>query len=64
MRAAAPAAEGAKLTGAGAGGSIVVLPVPGKETELVRRLARAGGLPFVVRPAPEGAGLIEGPATE
>jgi mevalonate kinase len=60
--AAAPAAEGAKLTGAGAGGSIVVLPVPGKETELVRRLARAGGLPFVVKPASDGAGLISSPA--
>ena len=59
ITAAAPAAEGAKLTGAGAGGSIVVLPVPGKETELVRRLARAGGLPFVVRPSTEGAALVE-----
>ena len=61
IRAAASAAEGAKLTGAGAGGSIVVLPVPGKETELVRRLARAGAVPFVVRPEPLGAGLIEAP---
>ncbi len=51
LDAAAPAAEAAKLTGAGAGGSIVALPVPGQETELVRRLARAGGLPFVVRPS-------------
>ena len=57
LRAAAPAAEGAKLTGAGAGGSIVALPVPGKETELLRRLARAGGLAFAVRPVAEGAGL-------
>jgi mevalonate kinase len=57
--AAAPASEAAKLTGAGAGGSIVALPVPGKEVELVRRLARAGGLPFVVRPAPDGASLVE-----
>ncbi|MGI0071210.1 MAG: mevalonate kinase family protein [Thermoplasmata archaeon] len=57
LRAAEPVAEGAKLTGAGAGGSIVALPIPGRETELVRRLARAGGLPFVVRPAAEGAGL-------
>ena len=65
IRAADPAAEAAKLTGAGAGGSIVALPVPGKEAELVRRLARAGGLPFVVRPVAEGASLIEpalGPA--
>jgi mevalonate kinase len=60
IEAAAPAAEGAKLTGAGAGGSILVLPVPGKETELVRRLARAGGLPFVVRPSLEGAALADG----
>jgi len=57
--AAAPAAEAAKLTGAGAGGSVVVLPIPGKETELVRRLARAGGLPFVVRPAVDGVSLVE-----
>ena len=64
IRAAAPAAEGAKLTGAGAGGSIVVLPIPGKETELVRRLARAGGLPFVVRPSPRGASLAEPPVAE
>jgi mevalonate kinase len=61
LRAAEPAAQGAKLTGAGAGGSIVVLPVPGKETELLRRLARAGGLPFVVRAAPQGASLVGSP---
>ena len=59
LEAAAPAAEGAKLTGAGAGGSILALPVPGKEAQLVRRLARAGALPFVVRPSPEGASLVE-----
>jgi len=59
IAAAAPAAEGTKLTGAGVGGSVLCLPVPGKETELVRRLARAGGLPFVVRPAPAGVALVE-----
>ena len=59
LEAAAPAAEGAKVTGAGAGGSVVALPVPGKETELVRRLARAGALPFVVRPTREGASLVD-----
>ncbi len=59
LEAAAPAAEGCKLTGAGAGGSVVALPVPGKEAELVRRLARAGGLPFVVRPVHDGASLVE-----
>ncbi len=58
IRAAEPAAEASKLTGAGAGGSIVALPIPGKEAELVRRLARAGALPFVVRPAPDGADLV------
>jgi mevalonate kinase len=58
LEAAAPAAEGAKLTGAGAGGSVVALPIPGKETELVRRLARAGALPFVVRPTSQGASLV------
>jgi mevalonate kinase len=59
LEAARPAAQGAKLTGAGAGGSVVALPIPGKETELVRRLARAGGLPFVVRPVRDGASLVE-----
>ncbi len=61
LEAAGPAAEGAKLTGAGAGGSIVALPKPGQEVDLVRRLARAGGLPFVVRPAPEGTALLGEP---
>jgi len=61
LEAAAPAAEGAKLTGAGAGGSIVVLPKPGQEVDLVRRLARAGGLPFVVRPSPVGTTLVGEP---
>jgi mevalonate kinase len=58
LEAAAPAAEGAKLTGAGCGGSIVALPIAGKELELVRRLARAGALPFPARPAP-GVELVE-----
>lgn len=59
IEAAGPAAEGAKLTGAGSGGSVIALPIPGKETELVRRLARAGGLPFVVRPTSVGVALVE-----
>ncbi len=63
IRAAEPAAEGAKLTGAGAGGSIVALPKAGRETELVRRLARAGGLPFAVRGTPAGASLVDLPAS-
>jgi mevalonate kinase len=62
IEAAAPAALGAKLTGAGCGGSIVALAIPGREMELVRRLARAGAVPFPVRPA-AGAVLVELPAT-
>jgi mevalonate kinase len=63
LDAAAPACEGAKITGAGAGGSIVALPVPGREGELLRRLARAGGLAFAVRPAPAGATLVDAAPT-
>jgi mevalonate kinase len=62
IEAAGPAAEAAKLTGAGAGGSVLVLPKAGAETDLVRRLARAGGLPFVVKSATDGAALVEAPA--
>ena len=58
LEAAAPAAEGAKLTGAGCGGSIVALPRPGREIELVRRLARAGAVPFPAKPA-AGVELVE-----
>jgi mevalonate kinase len=58
IEAARPAADAAKMTGAGMGGSILALPTRGKEVELVRRLARAGGLPFVVRPATEGVALV------
>ena len=56
--AARPAAEGAKLTGAGMGGSIVALPIPGREVDLVRRLARAGAVPYPVRPSP-GVELVD-----
>ncbi len=59
LEAGAPAAQAGKLTGAGAGGSVVVLPIPGREAELVRRLARAGGLPFVVRADLSGVSLVE-----
>jgi mevalonate kinase len=59
LKAAAPSSEGAKLTGAGAGGSIVVLPRMGREMETARQIARAGGVPYVVRVAPEGARLID-----
>lgn len=58
LAAAGPSVLGAKLTGAGGGGSIVALPREGREVDLVRRLARAGGVPFVVRPAPSGVELV------
>jgi mevalonate kinase len=61
LAAARPAIAGGKLTGAGAGGSVVVLPLPGRELEAARRIARAGGLPFVVRAEPRGASLVSAP---
>ncbi|MCI4348893.1 MAG: hypothetical protein L3J93_01560 [Thermoplasmata archaeon] len=57
--AAIPTSLGAKLTGAGAGGSIVALPRPGRELETARRIASAGGLPFVVRVEPRGVRIVE-----
>ncbi|MFZ3355561.1 MAG: hypothetical protein WA549_02240 [Thermoplasmata archaeon] len=59
LKAAAPSSEGAKLTGAGAGGSIVVLPRAGREMETARQIARAGGVPYVVRVSSEGARLVD-----
>lgn len=58
LEAARPAALGAKVTGAGGGGSIVALPKPGQETDLVRRLARAGAVPFATGPAARGVELV------
>jgi mevalonate kinase len=58
IEAARPAALGAKITGAGGGGSIVALPKPGQETDLVRRLARAGAVPFATGPAARGVELV------
>ena len=58
LDAARPAALGAKVTGAGGGGSIVALPRPGQETDLVRRLARAGAVPFATGPAARGVELV------
>ena len=55
LAAVAESSAGAKLTGAGAGGSIVVLPRAGREAEVVRRLARAGAVAFAVRPSTDGA---------
>jgi mevalonate kinase len=59
LEAARPVAQGAKLTGAGAGGSVVILPNPGSELEVSRRVARAGGVPFVVQAAADGTHLVE-----
>ncbi|MHB8351845.1 MAG: mevalonate kinase family protein [Thermoplasmata archaeon] len=56
-----PACVGAKITGAGAGGSIVALPRPGRELEAIRRIARAGAVAYGVRVAPEGVTLLEAP---
>lgn len=55
LSAVGPVAHGAKLTGAGRGGSIVALPLPGRETEAMRRLARAGAVPFAVKASATGA---------
>lgn len=53
-------AAGAKLTGAGAGGSVLVLPRAGDETACLRRLARAGGLAFAVKASAQGAARLSG----
>ncbi len=58
LEAARPSMIGGKLTGAGRGGSIVALPFPGRELELARRIARAGGVPYIVRPSSRGASLV------
>ena len=63
LDAVGPAVEGAKLTGAGAGGSIVALPRPGHEIEAQRRAARAGALAFIVRASPSGAQIVEAPSS-
>jgi len=59
LEAARPVSEAGKLTGAGAGGSVVILPERGREVELLRRLARAGALTFVVRASPHGAEVVD-----
>ncbi|MHB1435418.1 MAG: mevalonate kinase family protein [Thermoplasmata archaeon] len=57
LEAAGPSMIGGKLTGAGRGGSVVALPFPGRELDLARRIARAGGVPYIVRPSIRGAAL-------
>ncbi|MCI4346592.1 MAG: hypothetical protein L3K07_07580 [Thermoplasmata archaeon] len=59
LEAVRPAVFGAKLTGAGAGGSIVALPRPGKALEALRRLTRVGAAAYNVRVAERGAELVE-----
>ncbi|MGI0151861.1 MAG: mevalonate kinase family protein, partial [Thermoplasmata archaeon] len=63
LAAARFSSEGAKLTGAGAGGSLVALPKLGHELETVRRISRAGGVAFLVRPAPRGVERVESRAS-
>jgi mevalonate kinase len=58
LTAARPEIEGGKLTGAGAGGCVVVLPKAGRETATLRCLARAGAPAFAVRASSAGAGLL------
>jgi mevalonate kinase len=55
-----PFAEGSKLTGAGGGGAILVLPRPGQDGNALRAIARAGGVPFLVRPDREGVRVLQG----
>lgn len=55
---AAEESAGAKITGAGMGGSIVALPEPGAESRVRQRLERAGAEAFVVRPSADGARLL------
>ena len=58
LSAVRPLSEGAKITGAGAGGSIVALPRPGEEMRAARAISRAGGVPFVVRASAHGAEVV------
>lgn len=48
-------ALGAKITGAGGGGSILALPPSGGEFELARAIESAGGVSFIVKVAEAGA---------
>lgn len=48
-------ALGAKITGAGGGGSVIVLPKEGQEVQVGKGISHAGGVPFLVHVASEGA---------
>lgn len=58
LTAIAPACVGAKVTGAGAGGSLLALPKPERELEVVRLLTRIGAVAFSVRVAERGTELV------
>ncbi len=57
MRSVEKLAVGAKITGAGGGGSIIVLPCPGDELRVGQAISHAGGVPFVVKVAARGASV-------
>jgi mevalonate kinase len=59
LEAVRPAVYGAKLTGAGAGGSIVALPRPGRAIDALRRLTSVGAAAYSVRVATRGVELVE-----
>lgn len=61
LRAAEPFVEGAKLTGAGGGGSVLALPREGQEAGLLKAWARAGGVPYRLAVSPGGARPLDGP---
>ena len=64
LRSVGEHALGAKITGAGGGGSVLVLPKEGEEVLAGRAISRAGGVPFLLRVAATGATLVpagEGP---
>jgi mevalonate kinase len=54
-----PCAYGAKLTGAGAGGSIVALPRPEQIEDALARARAAGGTPYLVRGDARGAEVVD-----
>lgn len=61
LTAVEPHAEGAKLTGAGLGGSVVVVPRPGELETVVKRLARAGAVAWAIGSPGRGAAVRPDP---
>jgi mevalonate kinase len=62
LEAVRPFSYGAKLTGAGAGGSIVALPRPDEVDDALARSRAAGGSPYIVRVHARGAELVPDPS--